>query len=178
MSMKTKFSEFSDSFWLRVPFALKQQEFLSFFIVELCLVEYQMLKFCPSLLAAAAVYTAQCTLEGSKHWSRAIELHTNYSEEQLLWALFFLLVLKLQYFLFMCYSRTLCWHLCMALVSIAESALGWWWNSIRRQDMGSLLEYTGNIARLSLGVQQNPNQLFFWWIHDPRTAVKNSMQIF
>ncbi|XP_008812187.1 cyclin-B2-2-like isoform X2 [Phoenix dactylifera] len=62
----------------------KKQELLSFYIVELCLVEYQMLKFCPSLLAAAAVYTAQSALKGFKHWSRASELHTNYSEDQLL----------------------------------------------------------------------------------------------
>ncbi|XP_010935270.1 cyclin-B2-2 isoform X1 [Elaeis guineensis] len=62
----------------------KKQEFLSFFIIELCLVEYRMLKYCPSLLAAAAVYTAQCTLKGFKHWSRACEQHTNYSEDQLL----------------------------------------------------------------------------------------------
>ncbi|XP_068304942.1 uncharacterized protein [Pyrus communis] len=59
-------------------------ELLSFFLIELSLVEYQMLKFPPSLLAAAAVYTAQCTLSGFKQWSRTCEWHTNYSEEQLL----------------------------------------------------------------------------------------------
>ncbi|XP_008789359.2 G2/mitotic-specific cyclin-2-like [Phoenix dactylifera] len=62
----------------------KQLEFLSFFIIELGLVEYQMLKFRPSLLAAAAVFTAHCTLKGFKHWSRTSELHTSYSEDQLL----------------------------------------------------------------------------------------------
>ncbi|TQE06171.1 hypothetical protein C1H46_008236 [Malus baccata] len=62
----------------------KKIELLSFFLIELSLVEYQMLKFPPSLLAAAAVYTAQCTLFGFKQWSRTCEWHANYSEEQLL----------------------------------------------------------------------------------------------
>ncbi|KAH7692018.1 cyclin B protein [Dioscorea alata] len=62
----------------------KKLELLSFFIIELCLVEYQMLKFRPSLLAAAAIYTAQCTLRGFRHWTRTSELHANYSEEQLI----------------------------------------------------------------------------------------------
>ncbi|WOL16781.1 G2/mitotic-specific cyclin-2-like isoform X2 [Canna indica] len=62
----------------------KKLELLSFFIVELSLVEYKMLKFRPSLLAAAAIYTAQCTLKGFKQWTKTCELHTNYSEDQLL----------------------------------------------------------------------------------------------
>ncbi|RYR38633.1 hypothetical protein Ahy_A09g043738 [Arachis hypogaea] len=39
-------------------------ELLAFFLVELSLVEYEMLKFSPSLLTAAVVYTAQCTIFG------------------------------------------------------------------------------------------------------------------
>ncbi|KAJ7966969.1 Cyclin [Quillaja saponaria] len=62
----------------------KQLEFLSFFIIELCLVEYEMLNFPPSLLAAAAIYTAQCTLIGYKLWSKTCEWHSSYTEEQLL----------------------------------------------------------------------------------------------
>lgn len=62
----------------------KKLELLSFFIIELCLVEYEMLKFPPSLLAAAAIYTAQCSLYCFKQWSRTIEWYTNYSEDQLL----------------------------------------------------------------------------------------------
>ncbi|KAL2907116.1 G2/mitotic-specific cyclin-1, partial [Bienertia sinuspersici] len=42
-----------------------------------------MIKFPPSLLAAAAVYTAQCSLYGFKQWSKTCEYHTNYSEIQL-----------------------------------------------------------------------------------------------
>ncbi|BBH08095.1 Cyclin B2 [Prunus dulcis] len=62
----------------------KKLELLSFFLIELSLVEYEMLKFPPSLLAAAAVYTAQATLYGFKQWSRTCEWHTSYSEDQLL----------------------------------------------------------------------------------------------
>ncbi|PSS31195.1 Cyclin-B2-4 like [Actinidia chinensis var. chinensis] len=62
----------------------KKLELLSFFIIELCLVEYEMLKFPPSLLAAAAVFTAQCALAGYNKWSKTSERHTNYSEDQLL----------------------------------------------------------------------------------------------
>lgn len=62
----------------------KKLELLSFFIIELCLVEYEMLKFPPSLLAAAAIYTAQCTLSGYMHWSKTCKFYANYSEEQLL----------------------------------------------------------------------------------------------
>ncbi|KAG6646353.1 G2/mitotic-specific cyclin-1-like [Carya illinoinensis] len=62
----------------------KKLEQLSFFLIELSLVEYEMLKFPPSLLAAAAVYTAQCTLYSYKQWSKTCEWHTSYSEHQLL----------------------------------------------------------------------------------------------
>ncbi|THG08186.1 hypothetical protein TEA_019012 [Camellia sinensis var. sinensis] len=62
----------------------KKLELLSFFIIELSLVEYEMVKFPPSLLAAAAVFTAQCALNGSKLWTKTSERHTKYSENQLL----------------------------------------------------------------------------------------------
>ncbi|KDP36793.1 hypothetical protein JCGZ_08084 [Jatropha curcas] len=62
----------------------KKLELLSFFMIELCLVEYDTLKFPPSLLAAAAIYTAQCALDGTRQWSKTNECYTNYSEEQLL----------------------------------------------------------------------------------------------
>nr|GMD65253.1 G2/mitotic-specific cyclin-2 [Ipomoea batatas] len=62
----------------------KELECLSFFLLELCLVDYQMLRFPPSELAAAAVFTAQCTLVGFKQWSKTCEKYTNYAEHQLL----------------------------------------------------------------------------------------------
>ncbi|XP_012065375.1 G2/mitotic-specific cyclin-2 isoform X2 [Jatropha curcas] len=62
----------------------KKLELLAFFLIELSLVEYEMLKFPPSLLAAAAIYTAQCTIYGFKQWNRTCEWHSNYSEDQIL----------------------------------------------------------------------------------------------
>lgn len=59
-------------------------ELVSSFLIELSLLEYEMLKYPPSLLAAAAVYTAQCTVYGFKQWSKTSEWHTNYTEHGLL----------------------------------------------------------------------------------------------
>ncbi|VFQ88209.1 unnamed protein product [Cuscuta campestris] len=61
----------------------RKLELLSFFLVELCLVEYEMLRFPPSFLAAAAVYSAQCTLYGVAQWSKTCEWHTGYTEDEL-----------------------------------------------------------------------------------------------
>ncbi|KAF7829037.1 G2/mitotic-specific cyclin-1 [Senna tora] len=70
--------------FLKAAEADKKLELLAFFLIELSLVEYEMLKFPPSMLAAAAVYAAQCTAYGFKQWSKTCEWHTNYSEDQLL----------------------------------------------------------------------------------------------
>ncbi|TKY70259.1 G2/mitotic-specific cyclin-1 [Spatholobus suberectus] len=70
--------------FLKAAQADRKLELLAFFLVELSVVEYEMLKFSPSLLAAAAVYTAQCTIYGFKQWSKTCEWHSNYSEDQLL----------------------------------------------------------------------------------------------
>lgn len=64
---------------------MEQLEQLSFFLIELSLVECEMLKFPPSLLAAAAVYAALSALYGVQQWSKTCEWHTSYSEDQLLW---------------------------------------------------------------------------------------------
>ncbi|XP_058767452.1 G2/mitotic-specific cyclin-2-like [Vicia villosa] len=69
--------------FLKAAQANKKLEMVAFFLVELSLVDYGMLKFPPSLVAAAAVYTAQCTVSGFKHWNKTCEWHTNYSEDQL-----------------------------------------------------------------------------------------------
>ncbi|KAL4279915.1 hypothetical protein GQ457_03G030980 [Hibiscus cannabinus] len=70
--------------FLKAAQSNKKLELLSYFMVELCLVEYEMLKFPPSLLAAAAVFTAQCSLSGFKQWSKSSEWYTCYPEEQLM----------------------------------------------------------------------------------------------
>ncbi|CAL5326555.1 unnamed protein product [Camellia sinensis] len=70
--------------YLKAAQSDRKLELLSFFLIELCLVEYEMLKFPPSFLAAATIYTAQCTIYGFKQWSKTCEWHTSYSEDQLL----------------------------------------------------------------------------------------------
>uniref|UniRef100_A0A7N0UIK3 Uncharacterized protein n=1 Tax=Kalanchoe fedtschenkoi TaxID=63787 RepID=A0A7N0UIK3_KALFE len=69
--------------FLKAAQSEKKLDVMSFFLMELCLVEYEMLKFPPSLLAASAIYTAQCTLYGFKQWTKTCEWHTSYSEDQL-----------------------------------------------------------------------------------------------
>ncbi|BAT77428.1 Cyclin-B2-3 G2/mitotic-specific cyclin-B2-3 [Vigna angularis] len=70
--------------FLKAAHSDKKLELSSFFLIELCLVEYKMLKFSPSLLAAAAIYTAQCSMYQFKQWTKTSEWYTDYSEEQLL----------------------------------------------------------------------------------------------
>ncbi|XP_028776722.1 G2/mitotic-specific cyclin-1-like isoform X1 [Neltuma alba] len=70
--------------FLKAAQADKKMELLAFFLIEISLVEYGMLKFPPSLLAAAAIFTAQCTIYGFQQWNKTCEWHTNYSEDQLL----------------------------------------------------------------------------------------------
>ncbi|KAL6588023.1 hypothetical protein OROMI_001001 [Orobanche minor] len=69
---------------MEIVFFVPQMEQLSFFIVELCLVDYEMLRFSPPLLAAAAVFTAQCTLSGSKQRSKTCMSYTSYGQDQLI----------------------------------------------------------------------------------------------
>ncbi|KAG0559661.1 hypothetical protein KC19_10G121300 [Ceratodon purpureus] len=60
-----------------------QLEMVSWFLVELCLTEYPMIKYAPSLLAAAAVYTAQITVSRDPRWGPALQKHSGYSEAQI-----------------------------------------------------------------------------------------------
>ncbi|PKI67335.1 hypothetical protein CRG98_012284 [Punica granatum] len=62
----------------------KKLDRLAYYLMELSLVEYEMLKFPPSLLAAAAIFTAHCTLYGFKQWTRTCEWHSQYSQHHLL----------------------------------------------------------------------------------------------
>lgn len=69
--------------FLKAAQADKQLEMMSFFLAELCLVEYVMLRYPPSMLAAAAVYTGQFTLRRFPSWNRTMECYTGYTEDQL-----------------------------------------------------------------------------------------------
>ncbi|KAL6275280.1 hypothetical protein ACE6H2_018881 [Prunus campanulata] len=55
-----------------------------FFLAELGIMHYPTtIRYSPSLIAAAAVYTARCTLNKAPFWTETLKHHTGYSEEQL-----------------------------------------------------------------------------------------------
>ncbi|PHU00687.1 hypothetical protein BC332_30474 [Capsicum chinense] len=63
---------------------LEMVELVSFFFIDLCLVEYEILRFPPSMLAAAAIFTAQCTLGVSREWNTTCGKHSSYGKNQIL----------------------------------------------------------------------------------------------
>ncbi|PHU02498.1 Cyclin-B2-1 [Capsicum chinense] len=62
----------------------KKVELVSFFLIERCLVEYEMLRFPPSMFAVAAVFTAQCTLGMTRKCDATCEKHSSYGKNQIL----------------------------------------------------------------------------------------------
>ncbi|KAK4594970.1 hypothetical protein RGQ29_018630 [Quercus rubra] len=58
-------------------------EHLAFYLIELCLVEHEYLKFKPSLLCASALYVARCTLHMTPAWTPLLCKHARYEESQL-----------------------------------------------------------------------------------------------
>jgi len=139
---------------LKLLMCNEQLELLSFFIIEVCLVEYEMLRFPPSLLAAAAIYTAQCSLYQFKQWSKTSEWHTSYTEDQLLWV-----------FCITDYYLNFVTKLILILMNCSYMPIGnaqeWWLVSIRKLDMGNSLEFIGSTAHPSLVMQQKLNQPYF-----------------
>nr|AFK34233.1 unknown [Lotus japonicus] len=57
---------------------------MAHFLSELGMMHYDTLMYCPSMIAASAVYAARCTLNKSPAWNETLKLHTDYSEEQLM----------------------------------------------------------------------------------------------
>ncbi|CAJ1978383.1 unnamed protein product [Sphenostylis stenocarpa] len=53
-------------------------EHMAFFLVDLCLVEYEALAFKPSLLCASALYVARCTLRITPPWTPLLQKHARY----------------------------------------------------------------------------------------------------
>ncbi|CAI0444584.1 unnamed protein product [Linum tenue] len=59
-------------------------EYLANYLAELTLVEYDFIKFLPSLIAASAVFLARWTLNQSVHpWNPTLEHYTNYRAPEL-----------------------------------------------------------------------------------------------
>ncbi|XP_052172334.1 G2/mitotic-specific cyclin S13-7-like [Diospyros lotus] len=59
-------------------------ENMVYFLGELGIMGYDAIIFCPSMLAASAVYAARCTLSKSPLWNETLKLHTGFSEPQLM----------------------------------------------------------------------------------------------
>lgn len=62
-------------------------EHMVFFFAELGLMQYSMIMYCPSMVAASAVYAARCTLRKSPLWTETLKHHTGFSEQQLLYGI-------------------------------------------------------------------------------------------
>lgn len=61
-----------------------QMENMAYFLAELGMMNYATVAYCPSMLAAAAVYGARCTLNKSPAWNETLKLHTGFSESQIM----------------------------------------------------------------------------------------------
>ncbi|XP_010543802.1 PREDICTED: cyclin-B1-2 isoform X2 [Tarenaya hassleriana] len=61
-----------------------EMENMVYFLAELGMMNYDTLMFCPSVLAASAVYAARCSLNRSPAWTETLKFHTGYSESQLM----------------------------------------------------------------------------------------------
>ncbi|KAL5059145.1 hypothetical protein RYX36_030749 [Vicia faba] len=59
-------------------------ENMAHFLSELGMQHYATLMYSPSMMAAAAVYAARCTLNKSPAWDETLKVHTGYSEEELM----------------------------------------------------------------------------------------------
>ncbi|OEL26356.1 Cyclin-B1-3 [Dichanthelium oligosanthes] len=70
--------------YLKAAMGDKEFENMAFFYSELALVQYTMLVYPPSVIAATAVYAARSTLEINPRWTDILEYHTGLTEPQLL----------------------------------------------------------------------------------------------
>ncbi|KAA8517350.1 hypothetical protein F0562_017644 [Nyssa sinensis] len=62
----------------------QDMENMGYFLGELGMMNYATLMYCPSMVAASAVYAARCTLNKSPVWNETLKLHTGFSEPQLM----------------------------------------------------------------------------------------------
>ncbi|CAM8968243.1 unnamed protein product [Rhodiola kirilowii] len=70
--------------FIKASIADNEMEQMSHFLCELGMMHYGVaVMYRPSLVSASAVYAARCTLTKSPAWDATLELHTGYSEAQL-----------------------------------------------------------------------------------------------
>lgn len=59
-------------------------ENMVYFLAELGMMNYATMVYCPSMIAASAVYVARCTLHKTPAWNETLKLHTGFSEAQIM----------------------------------------------------------------------------------------------
>ncbi|XP_075507667.1 G2/mitotic-specific cyclin-2-like [Primulina tabacum] len=59
-------------------------ENMVYFLAELGMMNYATLMYCPSVIAASAVYAARCTLNKTPLWNETLKKHTGFQEPQLM----------------------------------------------------------------------------------------------
>ncbi|KAK8946943.1 putative cyclin-B3-1 [Platanthera zijinensis] len=69
--------------FLRAAQSDKKLEDLSFYLIELCLVENESLKYKPSLLCASAIFVARSSLRLNPPWTGLLLKHARYEESEL-----------------------------------------------------------------------------------------------
>ncbi|XWS58970.1 hypothetical protein CRYUN_Cryun08bG0079900 [Craigia yunnanensis] len=62
----------------------EKMENMVYFLAELGMMHYETIMFCPSMVAASAVYAARCTLNKTPTWTDPLKFHSGYSEPQLM----------------------------------------------------------------------------------------------
>ncbi|XP_048137660.1 G2/mitotic-specific cyclin S13-7-like isoform X1 [Rhodamnia argentea] len=62
----------------------RKLENMVYFLAELGVMNYATLTYCPSMVAASAVYAARCTLGLTPLWNDTLKLHTGFTESQLM----------------------------------------------------------------------------------------------
>ncbi|KAE8728925.1 G2/mitotic-specific cyclin S13-6 [Hibiscus syriacus] len=60
-----------------------EMQSMVYFLAELGIMHYETIRFCPSMVAASAVYAARCALNKTPNWTDTLKFHTDYSESQL-----------------------------------------------------------------------------------------------
>ncbi|KAK4493565.1 hypothetical protein RD792_017752, partial [Penstemon davidsonii] len=59
-------------------------ENMVYFLAELGMMNYATITYCPSMIAAAAVYAARCTLNTMPFWNETLKKYTGFSEVQIM----------------------------------------------------------------------------------------------
>ncbi|XP_057770441.1 G2/mitotic-specific cyclin S13-7-like [Salvia miltiorrhiza] len=59
-------------------------ENMVYFLAELGMMDYEILVHCPSMIAASAVYAARCALHKAPAWNETLQMHSGFSEQELM----------------------------------------------------------------------------------------------